>query len=173
MIYKNGGKYLDQITDDSVVRIIKQLGDHYINNISNRFIRPVLLQLPFDEIFWNQIESITERYGQSDFQGYHFEDLYRQIAALAKFVEAVRREIAPTLRYRISSNYVNKMDKVLRDMTINNFSANLQVFAGIIYELYNRLIELDTEASKNTPPLYKQYAELEDVKEKLLNTINS
>jgi len=159
---------LEQITDDSVVRIIKQLGEHYKNNISNRFIRPVLLQLPFDEIFWGQVESLTERYGQTDYQGYHFDDLYRQIAALAKLVDAVRREVAPSLRYRIGSNFPDKMDKVLRDMTINNFSANLQVFAGIIYELYTKLVELDTEASKGKPPVYKQYAELEDIKEKLL-----
>jgi hypothetical protein len=169
MIYKDGGKYLDQITDDSVVRVIKQLADHYKTNISNRFIRPVLLQLPFDEILWSQIESITERHEQLDYQGYHFDDLYRQIAALTKLVDAVRREIAPTLRYRIGNNYADKMDRVLRDMTINNFSANLQIFANIIYELYSKLVELDTEASKGKRPVYKQYAELEDIKEKLLN----
>jgi hypothetical protein len=164
---------LDQITDDSVVRIIKQLGDHYKNNISNRFIRPALLQLPFDEIFWSQIESITDRYDQPDYQGYYIDDLYRQIAALVKLVDAVRREIAPTLRYRIGNNLPDKMDKVLRDMTINNFSANLQGFANIIYELYNRLVELDTEVSKGKRPVYRQYAELEDIEEKLLNTNNN
>ena len=161
---------MDQITDDSIVRIIKQLADHYKTNISNRFIRPVLLQLPFDEILWEQIESITERYDQLDYQGYHFDDLYRQIAALAKFVDAVRREIAPSLRYRIGNNFADKTDKVLRDMTINNFSANLQIFAGLVYELYNKLVELDTEASKGKHPLYKQYAELEDIEEKLLTS---
>jgi len=152
------------------VRLIKQLVDHYQTNISNRFIRPVLLQIQFDDVLWNQIESLTERFDQLGYQGYDIEELYRQIAALTKFVDAVRREVAPTLRYRIGNNYSDKTDKVLRDMAINNFSANLQVFAGFIYELYTKLVELDTEAakSKRKNPIYKQHTELDDIEEKLL-----
>jgi hypothetical protein len=166
---------LDQITDESVVRLIKQLVDHYRTNISNRFIRPVLLQIQFDDVLWNQIESLTERFDQLGYQGYDIEELYRQIAALTTFVDAVRREVAPTLRYRIGNNYSDKTDKVLRDMAINNFSANLQVFAGFIYELYTKLVELDTAAvkGKRKQPIYKQHTELDDIKEKLLNTENN
>jgi hypothetical protein len=161
---------MDQITDDSVVRLIKQLVDHYHTNISNRFIRPVLMQLPFDDILWSHIESLTERFDQLSYQGYHIEDLYRQISAMVKFVYAVRCEIAPTLRYRIGNNFTDKTDKVLRDMAINNFSSNLNVFAGLIFELYNKLIELDTAAApKGKRPIYKQYADLEDIEDKLLN----
>jgi len=159
---------LDHITDESVVRLIKQLVDHYRTNISNRFIRPVLLQIQFDDVLWNQIESLTERFDQLDYQGYDIEELYRQIAALTKFVDTVRREVAPTLRYRIGNNFADKTDKVLRDMTINNFSSNLQVFAGFIYELYTKLVEIDTEAAKGKSPIYKKHTELDDIKEKLL-----
>jgi hypothetical protein len=121
-------------------------------------------------MLWGHIESLTERFDQLSYQGYHIEDLYRQISAMAKFVYAVRREIAPTLRYRIGTNYSDKTDKVLRDMTISNFSSNLQVFAGLIFELYNKLVELDTEAAvKGKQPIYKQYIDLEDLEEKLLN----
>jgi len=160
---------LDLITDDSVARLIKQLADHYKTNISNRFIRPVLLQLPFDDILWGQIESLTERNEKLGYQGYHIDDLYRQISALGKFVYAVRTEIAPTLRYRIGNNFSDKTDKVLRDMAINNFSSNLQVFAELIYELYNKIVEIDTAAvKKGERPVYKQYTDLEDIQEKLL-----
>jgi len=159
---------LELITDDSVTRLIKQLAEHYKTNISNRFIRPVLHQLPFDDVLWNQIESLTERNDKLGYQGYHIDDLYRQISALGKFVYAVRREIAPTLRYRIGNNYLDKTDKVLRDMAIHNFSSNLQVFAGLIFELYNKIVEIDTAASKGRRPVYKQYADLDDIQEKLL-----
>jgi len=162
------GEVLDHITDDSVLRLIKQLVNHYHTNISNRFIRPVLLQIPFDDVLWNQIESITERSDQIGYQGYNIDDLYRQIAALCQFVYAVRREVAPTLRYRIGNNYSDKMDKVLRDMAVSNFSSNLQVFAGLIYELYTKLVEIDTASAKGKRPVYKQYAELDDIQEKLL-----
>jgi hypothetical protein len=161
---------MDQITDESVIRLIKQLVDHYQTNISNRYIRPVLMQIPFDEVLWSQIESLTERFDQLGYQGYHIEDLYRQISALSKFVYAVRREIAPTLRYRIGTNYSDKTDKVLRDMTINNFSSNLQVFAGLILELYNKLIELDTESAKGKRPVYMRYEDLQGIEERLMST---
>jgi len=159
---------LDQITDDSVVRLIKQLVDHYRTNISNRFIRPALLQLPFDEIIWGQIESLTERFDQLSYQGFNIEDLYRQIGALAKFVDAVRREIAPSLRYRLGNTYSDKTDKLLRDMAINNFPSNLQVFAGLLFELYNKLIELDTADAKGKRPIYTKYPDLDDIEDKLL-----
>jgi len=160
---------LDSITDESVVRLIKQLVDHYRSNISNRFIRPVLLQIQFDDVLWNQIESLTERFDQLGYQGYDIEELYRQIAALTKFVDAVRREVAPTLRYKIGNNFSDKTDKVLRDMAVHNFSSNLQVFAGFIYELYTKLVEIDTAAAKATRkrPIYKQHTELADIQEKL------
>ena len=164
---------MDLINDESVIRLVKQLVDHYRTNISNRFIRPVLLQIPFDDILWGQIESLTERFDQLGYQGYHIDDLYRQIAALGQFVYAVRREVAPTLKYRIGNNYSDKMDKVLRDMAISNFSSNLQVFAELIYELYNKLVEIDTEAAKGKRPVYKQISELDDIEEKLLNTSNN
>lgn len=150
--------------------MIKQLVEHYHSNISNRFIRPALLQLPFDEILWNHIESLTERYNQVGYQGYHIDDLYRQISALATFVYAVRREIAPSLRYRIGNTYTDKTDKLYRDMAINNFSSNLKVFAELIYELYNKLVDLDTAASKGKRPLYRQYAELDGIEEKLFGS---
>ena len=159
---------MDQIIYDSVIRLIKQLVDHYNTNIANRFTRPVLVQLPFDPVLWDQIKAITERYDQPGYKGHRIDDLYQQILALTKFVEVVRREVAPSLRYKIVGNYPDKMDRVVREMTINNFSDNLQIFANLIYELYTKLVELDTEASKGKIPVYKQYAELDDIKEKLL-----
>jgi hypothetical protein len=128
------------------------------------------LQLPFDEIIWGQIESLTERFDQLSYQGFNIEDLYRQIGALAKFVDAVRREIAPSLRYRLGNNYTDKTDKLLRDMAINNFPSNLQVFAGLLLELYNKLIELDTADAKGKRPIYTQYPDLDDIEEKLMGT---
>ena len=161
---------MDSITDESIVRLIKQLVDHYRSNISNRFIRPVLLQVQFDDLLWNQIESLTERFDQLAYQGYDIENLYRQICALGQFVYTVREEVAPTLKYRIvGNNYADKTEKVLRDMAVHNFSANVQVLGELIYELYNKLVNIDTAATaKGKRPIYTQYAELENIEEKLL-----
>jgi hypothetical protein len=167
------GEILVSITDESVIRLVKQLVDHYHTNISNRFIRPMLLQIQFDDVLWNQIDSLTERFDQLGYQGHYIEDLYRQISALAKFIDAVRREVVPTLRYRVGNNFTDKTDKVLRDMAVHNFSSNLQVFGELVFELYNKLVEIDTETAKGKRPVYKQFAELDDIEEKLLNTEDS
>jgi len=133
----------------------------------------MLLQIQFDDILWNQIESLTERFDQLGYQGHYIEDLYRQISALTKFVDAVRREVVPTLRYRVGNNFTDKTDKVLRDMAVHNFSSNLQVFAELIFELYNKLVEIDTAATpKGKRPVYKQFAELDNIEEKLLQADN-
>ena len=148
--------------------MIKQLVEHYHTNIANRFIRPALLQISVDDILWSQIESLTERYNQGGYQGYHIDDLYRQIAALGKFVDTVRRELAPSLRYKLENSFTNKTDKLFRDMAINNFSSNVQIFGGQIYELYKKLVEIDTAAARGKRPLYKQYAELNGIEGMLL-----
>jgi len=155
------------INDESVVRLIKQLVDYYRTNVSNRFIRPALLQLQFDDVLWNQIESLTERFEQLNYQGFHIDDLYRQISALTKFVYTVRWDLAPTLRYKLKEDYPDETDKLLRDMAINNFSSNVKVFAGLILELYNKLVEIDTAEAKGKLPIYKQFPDLDDIEEKL------
>jgi hypothetical protein len=55
-------------------------------------------------------------------------------------------------------------------MAINNFPSNLQVFAGLLLELYNKLIELDMADAKGKRPIYKQYPELDDIEDKLMGT---
>ncbi|MDR2181737.1 MAG: hypothetical protein LBN92_03555, partial [Treponema sp.] len=67
-----------QITDSNITRLIERIGEHYRTNISNRFIRPALLQMPFDNQSWDQMELLTEK---SVNQGLHFDELYRQIIA--------------------------------------------------------------------------------------------
>ena len=52
---------MDRIKDPQIVRLIERIGEHYRTNISNRFLRPVLLQLQVDKNTWDQIEILTEK----------------------------------------------------------------------------------------------------------------
>jgi hypothetical protein len=150
-----------QIQDASITRLIERIGEHYRTNISNRFIRPALLQLPLDNQTWDLIEILTEKALN---QGLHLDELYRQIIAAAHFVAVVRRDLAPGLRNRIGNmSSATGQDKVLRDMAINNFASNLQVFADLVNELYVKLVEADKIDSKGHRPLYAQVAELANV----------
>lgn len=158
-----------QVRDSEVLRLIERLGEHYRSNISNRYIRPALLHLPLDNQSWDLIEGLMEKSEQYRYQGFHLDELYRQVAAAARFVAFARRELAPTLRIRLGSGkVVADSDKVLREMAINNFSSNLKIFADILNELYVKLTDLDKEASHGRTPLYVQMPELQDIGRQLI-----
>ncbi|GHV94035.1 hypothetical protein AGMMS50293_03550 [Spirochaetia bacterium] len=161
---------MEQVRDAHVIRLIERLGEHYRTNISNRFIRPALLQLPLDKMTWDQIEILTEKIEQFRYQGFHLDELYRQLAASARFVAITRRELVPSLRNRLGS--VNSgsggSDRVLRDMAVNNFASNLQLFADLLNELYVNLVELDKAAAKGHKPLYMKMPELNDIGRQLV-----
>ena len=155
------------VRDAQIIRLIERIGEHYRTNISNRFIRPALLQLPLDKMTWDQIEILTEKIEQFRYQGFHLDELYRQIAAAARFVSLTRRELVPGLRNRLGGSQ-GSSDKVLRDMAVNNFGSNLQLLADLLNELYVKLVELDKLDSKGRRPLYMQIPELSDIGRQLV-----
>jgi len=119
--------------------------------------------LNLDKNTWDQIELLTEKIEIFRFQGFHFDELYRQILACARFVEAARNNMIPTLRIKLNS-VQSGPDKVLRDMAASNFASNLQVFADLLNDLYLGLVELDKKsAKKDTMPVYSQIFELNNV----------
>ncbi|MDR0389351.1 MAG: hypothetical protein LBH73_04730 [Spirochaetaceae bacterium] len=152
-----------QIREPEIIRLIEQIGAHYKDNISNRFIRPALLQLPLEKQSWDLIEILTEKIEQYRYQGFHLDELYRQIVAAARFVALARKELVPTLRNRLGGGSSASSEKVLRDMAVNNFASNLQLFADLVNELYIKLVELDKKNSKGHIPQYSQVPELQDI----------
>jgi len=158
---------LEQIRDAQVMRLIERIGEHYRTNISNRFIRPALLQMSLDKMTWTQIETLTEKFEQFRYQGEQLDDLYRQVAATARFVACARREVAPTLRQRLSGERTSGPDKVLKDMVVNAFSTNLQLLAELLTELYEKLKELDVIYTKDKRPLYEQSSEFATIPDSL------
>jgi hypothetical protein len=140
---------------------------HYRSNIANRFLRPALLQLPLDKITWDQLETLTEKIDQFKYQGIHMDELYRQIAAAANFVHIARREMGPALKNRLI-NTSTGADKVLRNMAINTFASNVQVFADMVNELFVSVVELDKAAAKGRKPLYTQMPEVGDIGKRLV-----
>ena len=121
-----------QISDSGIIRLIERIGEHYRSNISNRYIRPALLQLPFDNQSWDMLDNLTEK---PPTMALHLDELYREIVAAAHFVAVVRREM-PAIRSRVSRPDSSSSDRVLREMAVNNFASNLQVFADLLNELF-------------------------------------
>ncbi|MDR3138818.1 MAG: hypothetical protein LBT95_03985 [Treponema sp.] len=152
-----------QVKNAYIIRLIERIGDHYRVNIANRYIRPVLLQLPLEKQAWDLIEVLTEKNEHYQYEGYHLDELYQQISAAARFVALTRRDLLPTLRNRFGSSSYSGPDKVLRDMAFNNFASNLQLFADLVNELFIKLVELDKIDSRGHMPLYIQMSELSDI----------
>ncbi|MDR2185294.1 MAG: hypothetical protein LBO80_06465 [Treponema sp.] len=159
---------MQPIQDAHIVRLIEQISEHYRMNIYNQYIRPALLQMPLDKATWDLIDILTEKVDQFRYQGFHLDELYRQIAACARFISMVRRDLVPGLRNRSSVPAVTGPNKVLRDMAVNNFASNLQVFADLINELYVKLVEMDKADARGHMPLYVQIPELRDVGRQLI-----
>jgi hypothetical protein len=151
---------LDRIKDAQVIRLIEQIGEHYRTNISNRFLRPVLLQLQVDKSTWDLIEIFTEKMELFRYQGFHLDELYRQIAACARLVEVARNK--SNIRNKMNSIPIGN-DKTLRDMAVSNFASNLQVFADLLNDLYTILVEMDKVDAGTKPPIYTQITELYNI----------
>ena len=92
-----------QVKDGEVMTIIESIGTHYRTNIANRYIRGAFRVLQIDQNTWNVIESITEKSEYFSLQGYHYDELYERILALAEFVYHARGELQPQLRTMLSS----------------------------------------------------------------------
>ena len=152
---------MDRIKDPHVLRLIDQIGDHYKTNISNSFLRPVLLQIQIDKTTWDLIEVLTEKMDLYRYQGFHLDELYRQIAACARFIEVARNQ--NTIKNKLHLVPVGH-NKTLRDMAVSNFSSNLKVFSDLLNELYVSLVEMDKkDAGDARQPVYSQIPELYNI----------
>lgn len=156
-----------QIKDGEVMSIIDSIGAHYRTNIGNRYIRGAFKVLPMDSSAWNAIESVTEKSDYYELQGYHFDELYERILALAQFVYHARRELQPQLRMMLSGSSSGGVptgnERILRDMAVNNFASNLAILADLVNKLYTRTVELDMEANRHGRPVYKTIRGLDEI----------
>ena len=153
---------MERVKDAHVIGLIEQISGHYQSNIANRFLRPHLVQLQIEKSTWDQIELLTEKMEMYRYQGFHLDDLYKQIIACAKFVEAARLGLLPVLRGRVSSIPAGP-DKILHEIAANNFPSNLQLFSDLLYELFVNLVEIDKKSSGNKPTVFSKTPDLKDV----------
>lgn len=148
-----------QIKNPEVYSMIEAIGHHYKTNISNRFTRGALSMLILENATWNQIEELTEKTDNYRYQGYHLDELYALILAMARFISAARKQASQSLRYG-SVDKLSPQDKVLRDMVVNNFGSNLNILADSLNKLYVKIVELDKDAAMGRQPVYLKFPEL-------------
>ena len=156
-----------QTKDKVILELIDTIGEHYRTNLGNRFIRNEFSVLPMDTAVWSLIESVTEKAQYYALQGYHLDELYDRVLALAQFVYHARRELQPQLRARLSARPKGPgpggNERILRDMAVNNFAPNLAILADMVNKLYTRVVEVDMEMHRHRTPIYKNYKGLDHI----------
>jgi hypothetical protein len=162
-----------QVRDSDLFAILERISSHYKANVGNRYLRAAFLSMTLDQKSWEMIDSVTEKYQYYSTQGFHLDELYERIIALARFVYHARREIQPNLRSILGgrSQPVNQSpnDRVLREMAMNNFNSNLSILADQINVLYVLTVEIDTKMNAHEIPVYKKIAELQNLGRYLLS----
>lgn len=154
-----------QVKNPEIFALIETISEHYRNNISNRFTRRALSSMSLDPGSWNLIEELTEKAANYRYQGYHFDELYGQVLALARFIYQARKQVSPNLRQLSSfgATKVSDSDRIFRDMAIVNFASNLKILADKLDALYVKIAALDKEAAGSLPPVYSTIPELRDM----------
>jgi len=155
-----------QLKNPEIFAIIEKIGEHYRANISNRFTRRALSTMTLDPGNWNLIEDLTEKFEDYRYQGYHLDELYSQILALARFIYQARKQIAPNLRMLAgtgSPDRVSESDRIFKDMAVNNFTSNLKILADRLNELYVKVAAIDKEMAGTKPATYSRIPELREI----------
>jgi hypothetical protein len=149
------------VKSDDVIKAIERISYHYHLNITNRVLRPLILQLYIDERTWKQIETFTERLEDYRYCGYKLDDLYKQLAACARFIEIARNGIY-SIKNKVKAD-VKAPDRIYREITVNNLPNNLQILSDLLKALYALLIEFDQKNSGKNHPVYTQVQELSGI----------
>jgi hypothetical protein len=160
------------VRDEQLFKVVEKLQTHYQNNLNNRYIRKALLVMKVPTGTWNALGRLTEKSDFYKIQGYQYKELYEQIYAAANFVYHARTEVLPRLKSLLSGGTETVFsrqkaeepkDRVLLEMAINNFPANLGVFADLVNEMYVRAVALDREEHPKQKPVFEHLPELKEL----------
>jgi len=161
---------MSSLRDEKIFKIVEKIRDHYHTNLNNRYIRKALLLMKVPRGTWDAIARLTEKTDFYKIQGYPYKELYEQIYAAATFVHHAKVEVTPRLRELLSagtdtmfSRGKPEEDKILLDMAINNFPANLGVFSDLINKLYLSAVEQDKVDHPDVRPMYERMPELKEL----------
>jgi hypothetical protein len=156
------------IKDPDIFRIIEKIGDHYQNNVANRFIRKALVVLELPQSEWDRLENLTEKSEYYKQQGFQFDELYEMALAAAHFIHQARMKMMPNIKSMIAQGGTDQ-DRVLRDMAAQNFPVNLAILSDLVNELYMKTTTIDRASHEKKRPVYERIPELKELGRLLVN----
>jgi hypothetical protein len=166
------------VNDADLVKMIDLMGDHYRNNINNRYIRKALLSLQIPPDTWAKIERLTTRSGHAEANGYQYEELYEMILAAATLISRARKHVVPNaarLGGRVRSAGPrpageSRGEEVLREMAFRTLGQNLSIFSDHVHSLYMKSVELDKRDHAGQKCVYERLPELKGIGKLLIAT---
>jgi len=150
------------VEDPDIYRIVEKVGDHFVNNVSNRFVRKALMILELQQAEWDRLENLTAKSEYYKHQGFQFDELYEMVLAAAHFIQEARVKMLPNIRKMLGAGSTDQ-ERVLRDMAAQNFGVNLKILADLVNELYLKTTSLDRAAHDKKRPVYERIPELKDL----------
>ena len=150
------------VKDPDIYRIVEKVGDHFVNNVSNRFVRKALMILELQQAEWDRLENLTAKSEYYKQQGFQFDELYEMVLAAAHFIQEARVKMLPNIRNMLGAGSTDQ-ERVLRDMAAQNFGVNLKILADLVNELYMKTTSLDKAAHDKKRPVYERIPELKDL----------
>ncbi len=160
------------IKDNEIFSLVERISAHYQNNINNRYMRKALITMKLPRSVWDHIERLTGKIESYKLQGYELRDLYEQIHSAALFIRHARTDVLPNVRGLLrggASTFLAKEagrpenDRVLREMAVNNFSANLSILADQVNDLYMKAVGVDRATHPKDTPLYQRMPEMKEI----------
>ena len=151
------------VKNPDIYALIERISIHYTNNLGNRYLRQAFMSMSLDGRTWELVAGVTDKFKYFSTQGFHLDELYDRIIALARFVYSARTEAAPNLRTLLASTGGAGQDRVLQDMAVNNFASNLGILSDLVNELYILTVDTDKKLNGAANPVFKGFPELQNL----------
>ncbi len=159
------------VRDAEISQSVEKLKALYQNLRGNVILRKRMNDSQVPREVWTNVDDLLLERQHVQTNEYSLERLYQQILALVSLYEALRDEIAPSLK-KTPSGYVNAMEqgtRMLFKMTVGNLDLNLKNLADLTGELYMKAVQADKAAAAGRTAVYERTKGLSEVGRKLVS----
>ena len=154
-----------QIRSPELFQKLEKLATHYTNNVASHHIKAEFALLSLSQRDWDEVELLTARQEIFRQQGYHLDELYTKLLAMARFVRQGRTLLAPRLRTLVANRYTGRQssEKLMADMATANFLPNLAVLAEMVLDLFNLVKREDAAQNQGRNKALASVPEARDI----------
>jgi hypothetical protein len=154
-----------QIQSQELFQKLERLAEHYNGNVASPFVKAEFPTLTLSSQDWDEIELITVRQELFKHQGYHIDELYTKLLALARLVKAARTQIGAGLKRRIAVRFAGRSpsEKVMAEMSAANFLPNVKLLADQILDIFLYTKKIDTDEHQGKPHVLATMPEVREI----------